>query len=333
MRVAIIGAGRMGTKRAAALGMDDQLVYVCDKDQDKASALAIKYGASFTLNSRDIVQSKDVDVVIISVINKYVAQIATEMLRSGKHILCEKPLGINSKESLLIIEQAQQSGKLVKTGFNHRFHPAMLKAKEIIDQGVIGSILNMRARYGHGGRPGMENEWRCSKDFCGGGELLDQGIHIIDLCRWFAGSAKEVYGKVLTSFWPIEVEDNAFFQIFFSNNVVAQCHVSWTNWRNIFSFEIHGTGGYVVIKGLGGNYGPETLEFGERKEDGGKPEIQCFEYPTEDISWVREWETFKDTIGVDEEIIGNGEDGLVANQLVEAIYRSNNLNAPVTLSR
>ena len=109
-----------------------------------------------------------------------------------------------------MVQTASQNGFVLKTGFNHRFHPALWKAKELLEQGVIGKCFNIRARYGHGGRAGMEKEWRSSKELCGGGELLDQGVHTIDLIRWFGGEITEVYGKVETKFWDMEVEDNAF---------------------------------------------------------------------------------------------------------------------------
>jgi len=215
------------------------------------------------------------------------------------------------------------STQILKTGFNHRFHPAVWKAKELIDSGKIGKVFNIRARYGHGGRAGMEKEWRASKDLCGGGELLDQGVHIIDLIRWFGGEISEVYGSVGTKFWDMEVEDNAFVILKSINNVTSSFHVSWTNWKNIFSFEIFGTDGYLKIEGLGGSYGPETLEIGIRKKEGGRPEIEFLEFKSEDISWEMEWNEFKSAISENRQVIGSGYDGLKANEVINAIYISN----------
>ncbi|SVE04554.1 uncharacterized protein METZ01_LOCUS457408, partial [marine metagenome] len=214
MNVAIVGAGLIGKKRAASLKKNDRLLIVCDINEIIAKKSAHEFSTNYTDNVKDIINNSSIDIVIISVINKYAAQITTDMLLSGKSVLCEKPLGRNVKESQAILSAAEKSGKIVKTGFNHRFHPAIIKAKELLEQQAIGTILNIRSRYGHGGRPGMEQEWRCSKELCGGGELLDQGVHIIDLCRWFtAGEIAQVYGKTYTSFWKIDVEDNAFFSL------------------------------------------------------------------------------------------------------------------------
>ena len=168
----------------------------------------------------------------------------------------------------------------------------------------------------------MEREWRASKDLCGGGELLDQGVHVVDLCRWFAGDIKSVFGTAKTKFWPMEVEDCAFVYMESLSGVDIQFNVSWTNWRNIFSFEIFGTEGYLRMEGLGGSYGTETLEYGKRKPHGGVPEIEVYEFPGEDVSWQNEWAEFKSAIEEHRQPIGNGVDGMKANQIVQAIYKS-----------
>ena len=333
MKLAIIGAGLIGNKRAQALDENDSLIIVCDNNDKKAQELAVDYGADFTENYIDVSRNKAVDVVIISVINKYILPIAIEMLENGKYILCEKPLGRNVKESRVILSAAEKNNKIVKTGFNHRFHPAVMKAKELIENDSIGELINIRARYGHGGRPGMEQEWRCSKELCGGGELIDQGVHLIDLCRWFTDKdVDQVYGKTYRSFWESDVEDNAFFHLEFDGNILAQCHVSWTNWKNIFSFEIFGKDGYIKIKGLGGSYGKETLEVGYRQPTGGIPAIEHFEFDDEDTSWSLEWQEFKQAIEENKEPSGSGNDGYEANVIIDAIYKSNDLNKPVSVN-
>jgi len=332
LNIAIIGAGLIGNKRASALDKSDKLISVCDKNITKAKKMADIYSANFTDNFQDVC-TQDIDIAIIAVVNKYAVTIADKMLASNKHILCEKPLGRNADESNSILAAAEKSGKIIKTGFNHRFHPAIMKTKRLLENKEIGKIINIRTRYGHGGRPGMEKEWRCSKELCGGGELIDQGVHIIDLCRWFANSeVKNVYGKTYTSFWKIDVEDNAFFNLELTGGVFAQCHVSWTNWKNIFSFEIFGNSGYIINEGLGGSYGTETLEVGYRKSEGGAPAIERFEFSQNDNSWSLEWHDFKDAIISNREPNGSGKDGLSANKVVDAIYKANELNKPISIN-
>jgi len=332
MKVAIVGAGLIGAKRAEAVIQVSDLKLICDVDSKKVKDLSDNYNVAFCTGYKEVVNDNRIEVVIVATTNKFLTPISVASLNADKHVLCEKPLGRNLSESRQIADSAKAAEKIVKTGFNHRFHPAIMKAKRLVDFGEIGSIINIRARYGHGGRPGYENEWRCDKDISGGGELLDQGVHLIDLCRWFSGNVKEVYGKTLTTYWPIAVEDNAFFLLNHKNDVISQCHVSWTNWENIFSFEIFGTDGFIHIDGLGGSYGVETLSVGVRNADGGAPTIKKESFPGPDESWRLEWENFVHAIR--DGVVPNGslEDGVEANRVVDAIYESSRLNKPVFLT-
>ena len=264
MNIGIIGCGLIGTKRAIALDKESTLVACCDTDFDIATDFAQKFSCKPFSDHIDLIANTDCDIVIVAVVNKYLKDIVVDALRQNKHVVAEKPLGRNVAESESMVRAAAESGTVLKTGFNHRYHPAIREAKRLYDEGRIGDCLTVRARYGHGSRPGMEKEWRSSKELCGGGELLDQGVHVIDLIRWFAGEIREVYGKAETLFWDINVEDNAFAILKTERGVRASFHVSWTNWRNVFSFEVSGTKGYLSVQGLGGSYGPETLELGIR---------------------------------------------------------------------
>jgi predicted dehydrogenase len=214
-------------------------------------------------------------------------------------------------------------------GFNHRFHPAIFTAKKLFERGRIGKILFIRARYGHGGRLGMEKEWRFQKDISGGGELLDQGVHLIDLSRWFAGEFKEVYGITDSKFWNTELEDNAF-AILRNEKTTVLFHVSATNWKNIFSFEIFGDRGFLIIEGLGRSYGEETLTIGKRRPKFGVPEIEVIKFP-EDPSWKNEWENFLGALTKRRKLLGDGRDGLMANLIVGAIYKSSKTRKVVKL--
>jgi len=322
--VAIIGAGLIGKKRASALANFDncRLVAVADINPDSAYSLASQFNADFDTEWNKIVRRKDVDIVIVSTLNKFIAPASIESLESNKHVLSEKPLGRDSHEAEKILDAAKKNGKIVKTGFNHRFHPAVSQAKKIADQGQIGKIIFIRARYGHGGRPGYEKEWRANKDLCGGGELLDQGVHVVDLFRWFAGDFDEAFGYIQTCFWDMQVEDNAFAM--FKNNagVIATMHTSWTQWKNLFSFEVFGDKGYLIIEGLGGSYGIETLKIGRRKIEGGKPDEEIEKFSGPDISWQEEWREFIQAIENNKEPIGNGWDGYQANRMIGAVYES-----------
>lgn len=331
MEIAIVGCGLIGKKRAAALRPQDRIVACCDTNSQVADMFANAFGCKSYTDHRKLLAETTGEALVVAVVNKFGADVAVDALNAGRHILAEKPLGRNVREAERIEDAAKSNKRIVKTGFNHRFHPAVWKAKSISDSGAIGTLLSIRARYGHGGRPGMENEWRSSKDLCGGGELLDQGVHVIDLCRWFAGEMKTVFGVVRTKFWDIEVEDNAFVYMQSRGGADIQFNVSWTNWKNIFSFEVFGTEGYLNIKGLGGSYGPETLEYGRRRREGGRPDIEVMEFPAEDISWRDEWLEFCRAVDENRAPVGDSHDGLKANEIIEAIYRSAGEGKPVPI--
>ncbi len=347
MNVAIIGCGLIGKKRASALTTDDTLVSCCDNDQNVLEQFSTQFSCKPYIDYRSLIAESKCEAVVVAVVNKYAKDIVEQLLRSGRHVLAEKPLGRNAQEARDMVELSSASlqlrrsqdkvdsksliGPILKTGFNHRFHPAIMSAKKRADAGDVGKILSIRGRYGHGGRPGMEKEWRASKDLCGGGEMLDQGVHLIDLIRWFGGDIASVMGKVETKFWNMEVEDSAFAVLTTIQNVTASINVSWYNWKNIFSFEIFGTEGYLRIEGFGGSYGRESLEFGRRNKQGGRPTVETLEFPQEDLSWNEEWKEFKASIHQHREPVGNGIDGLRANEVVHAIYESNRLKREVAL--
>ena len=330
MIVGIIGCGLIGRKRAVALCNDDTLGYCYDSNIEVGKRFALDFDCELCYSSEDLIEKKNVDIIIISVINKYVKDIAILALKNNKHVLIEKPMGKNIDESIIINSHINNS--IVKVGFNLRFHPAIIKSKDKINNKEIGKILFMRVHYGHGSRVGMEKEWRASRDLCGGGELLDQGVHIVDLCRYFLekDDIEKVYGKVSTKFWNIEVEDNSFVHLVSYSGVDIQMVVSWTTWKNTFSFEIYGDKGYLKMNGLGGSYGEESLETGIRPDGGGIPTITKELFDTDD-SWIKEWKEFKNSIIENKNPNGNAEDGMIANLIIHSIYESSIKNKEIYL--
>ncbi len=331
MRIAIVGCGLIGGKRAAALSPDDHLVACCDARNDAAEKMASDYQCHAFTDYKAMLAEIDCDAVVVAVINKFIQPVVIAALESGRHALAEKPLGRNAQEAQSMADKAREKNLILKTGFNHRFHPAVWQAHQMAAEGKIGPLLFVRGRYGHGGRPGMEKEWRSSPDLCGGGELLDQGVHLIDLSRWFCGDMARVFGTVKTKYWPIEVEDNAFVQMESRSGIDVQLQVSWCNWKNIFCLELFGRDGYLMIEGLGGSYGTETLTWGVRKPEGGRPEIRSWEFPGPDQSWQAEWREFSAAIAEHRPAIGSGRDGWEANRIIQAIYRSYQLKCQVEL--
>src|SRR5690606_1168434 len=212
---------------------------------------------------------------VVATPNGYLREIGCAALRSGKHVLLEKPMGRNLAEALSLAEAARESGRILKIGFNHRYHPGLARAMELVRAGEIGRVVTIRARYGHGSRPGCETEWRADPELAGGGELTDQGVHIADLIHGVAGLPERAVAFLQTAVWRIEpLEDNAHGLFRFADGAVAQLHVSMTQWRNLFSFEVYGETGSAAVEGLGGSYGPERFTLARRNLRGGVPEIE-----------------------------------------------------------
>lgn len=291
MNVGIIGCGLIGTKRAAHVA-SHKVVAVCDIDATKAQALAARVGARVEPDAKSLCGASDVDVVIIATTHDQLAGFAVEALRVGKHVLLEKPGACRPEEFDAVRAAARASGRIVRVGYNHRFHPALRRAREIVDSGVLGPLMFIRGRYGHGGRLGYEKEWRADESKSGGGEAIDQGVHLIDLSRWFLGDFPYVQGYAPTYFWKMSVEDNAFMLLRTSAGQTAFLHATWTEWKNMFSMEIYGRDGKLQIDGLGGSYGQESLIYYRMLPQMGPPETQKWEYPGGDESWRVEFEHF-----------------------------------------
>ena len=342
MKVGIVGCGLIGKRRAQIVhqSSNDEVIILADVDQTWADKLAEEVGGQATTDWEEVVFREDLDVVVVATPNKYLMPVTVIALENGKHVLCEKPPGRNFTETEQMVDAARKSGHVLKIGFNHRHHPAIWKAHEVCHQGEIGPIMYGRAIYGHGGRPGYEKEWRADADLSGGGELLDQGVHIIDLLRWFMGNFQEVAGFVDTYHWDLgffspqtmhyasldknnpQLEDNAFAQLRTANGQIAQLHTSWTQWKNRFSFEVFGHDGYVRIEGLGGSYGMETLTIGKRRPESGPPVEEVIEFPGPDLSWQLEWEEFISGIREGRQPLASGEESLATMRTIAAIYES-----------
>ena len=312
LRVALIGAGRFGAKRARAIASHQQsrLIVVADRLLESAQALAQECGCDAEMDWRRAAARDDVDAVVVSMPTQMLGEAGLFAIQSGKHTLVEKPFGRTAEEARALVEAARASNVRLKVGYNHRFHPAIRRAHELFLQGVIGGPLFLRCVYGHGGRPGYDREWRTQAKVSGGGELLDQGVHALDLLRWFAGEFEEAAAMVSTSFWPIApAEDNVFALLRASRGAIAELHASWTYWKNTFSLEVFGERGYLRVGGLGGSYGVESLCLGVREELGEVPREQSFVFTGPDESLAREWDEFADAALQGSHHEGRGEGG------------------------
>jgi predicted dehydrogenase len=319
--VAVVGAGLVGSRRAACAADQSRLEVVADIDEARAVELAGRHGARHTTRWEAAVSDAAVDVVAVCTPNKFLAPIAIAALEAGKHVLCEKPMGRNATEATEIAAAARAAGRVLKVGFTLRFHPAIRRAHDLCVQGALGPLFFIHAVYGHGGRPGYEKEWRGNPKLAGGGELLDQGVHLLDLSRWFLGDVEVIAAITPRWHWAVApLEDNAFMFLRGGGGEVANLHTSWTMWKNRFSFEVLGRDGYARIDGLGGAYGVESLTVGRRKTEGGVPDETLTTFGAPDRSWEADWRDLIDCIeeGRSPEVDAGG--GLAAMELVDEVY-------------
>jgi predicted dehydrogenase len=320
--VGIVGCGLIGQKRAGALG-PARLVACADLDLPRAEALARNYpGAVATAEWRTILDRSDIDIVVVSTTNDSLAEVSLAAVLAGKHVLVEKPAGRHSGELESLIAATRGSSVLVRVGFNHRYHPALLKAHQLFEDNLLGELMFVRGRYGHGGRIGYEKEWRANPSASGGGELIDQGVHLIDLSRWFLGNFSDVDGFAHTYFWKMPVDDNGFMVLKTPARQVAFLHVSCTEWKNLFSLEIYGVDAKLHVEGLGGSYGVERLTYYRMLPEMGPPETTIWEYPMKDTSWEVEFTEYLEDIRLARQPSSNLNDAYEALKIVEKIYES-----------
>jgi predicted dehydrogenase len=322
MNIGIIGCGLIGTKRADSIASlkGHTIKMVASSTLDDAKVLGEKYNCLYTQDWKKVVNDRDIDIVIVSTTNDWLTPISIEAIKNSKHVIVEKPVARNPAELQNLIDVACKSNVKVKVGFNHRFHPAIKKARELIKEGVIGELMFVRARYGHGGRKGYESEWRSIPEIVGGGEVLDQGIHIIDLSRVFLGEFSQVIGFVDTFFWDRKPEDNGFMIMRTPTGKIAQLSASCTQWKNLFSFEIFGKTGQINIDGLGRSYGVETLTLYKMKPEMGIPDKSVYEFPGEDESWRLEFEDLVNSIEHGTPLDGDLKDSVESMKIVFSLY-------------
>ncbi|MGE3342172.1 MAG: Gfo/Idh/MocA family protein [Vicinamibacterales bacterium] len=324
VRVGIIGWGRVGRLRAQLVHDHPALQLTAAYDPDPA---AVPDGA-VRAASRDEVLA-NCDAVFVCTSNDATADAVVAALEAGRHVFCEKPPGRSLAEVRRMRDAAARAPDLrVKFGFNHRYHEGILDALALVQGGRFGRIMWLRGVYGKAGGPGFEKAWRNRRESAGGGILLDQGIHMVDLFRLFGGDFDEVKSFVGTSFWPIEVEDNAFAIMRNRHNQVAMLHSSSTHWKHQFLLEIFLSEGYLAVSGIlsgSASYGRETLITARRQVDSsdgtlGRPREEMTYYD-DDLSWQKEVADFVDCIQQERPVtVGTLDDAYKSMELVFRIY-------------
>lgn len=331
-KIAVVGLGGMGRRWAKVANLHEAscVKLIIDSDSNKLEEIKKNLKCDFSSDLESLT-SPEIDAVVISTPNAFLAPITKLALQNDKHVLCEKPAGISYKEIQENIKIGSEKRLTYMVGFNHRFHPAIAMAKRFVSLNIIGKVHFIRGIYGHGGRIGYNKEWRSKPELAGGGELLDQGVHLIDLAFWFLeDNFEKVTGILAKNFWSQTLEDNAFITLQTRSQVTVSLHASWTQWQKKFLWEIFGEKGVISVEGLGGNYGVERLIYRKRHPlTGDLGEKNRFDFPPKkgyedpDISLFSLWNKFIKSIksGDQTRLSPGGEDASRAMKIVEIIYK------------
>ncbi len=336
MKTLIIGYGYMGQIRKAVVDTmpELKLMGVCDPN---LSSRQIDFDCPHYKNYTEAIKQTQPDIVFVCTPNQFSPDICIYALEQGSHVFCEKPPGRNLVDiQRIIIAEQTHPGQKVMFGFNHRHHLAILEAKSIVKAGRMGRIMWLRGLYGKSGgsNQGFEQSWRNDLDISGGGILLDQGIHMLDLFRFFCGDFQEIHSMLTTAYWNIHVEDNAFVLLRNNQGQIAQLHSSATFWKHTFRLEIGLEGGYLIIQGLlskSGSYGRETLIIGRKPklyEDiaVGNPREETV-YFDKDLSWQVQVQEFITCIKTDRPISDSSTlDALEVMQIINTVYQQANVD-------
>lgn len=328
LKIGIAGFGKIGQIRALELSKNKHTVLKAIFDINRPSILDTNI---IFCNSFDELLTQDIDAVFICTFNNVLAEYTTKALKTGKHVFCEKPPARTSEELKSVIETEESTNLILKYGFNHRYHYSVMEAKKIIDSGNMGKLLWLRGVYGKAGSIDYDKNWRNYREYSGGGILIDQGIHMLDLMRYFSNQDfVHINSFITNSYWNIEAEDNAFAIMQSNAKVTAMLHSSATQWKHKFLLEMCFEEGYINLDGiLSGtrSYAPEKLIIGRREFEDitfamGKPKETTTWFENDD-SWKLEIDEFINAI-LGKSTIQNGtsKDAFETLKLVERIYEN-----------
>lgn len=298
IKMGIIGLGKMGGIRAQTIRENDLSLLISGTDPDPP---AKGFDDMQLLPDYQSVIDSGVDAVLVCTPNRFIPDVVSAALDAGKHVFCEKPPGRNVDDIEQIMQAEKRNpGLILKFGFNHRYHNGIMEAKKVVESRKYGKVLWMRGVYGKAEGSGNPNDWRLDPSLSGGGILLDQGIHMLDLFRHFCGEFSEIKSMCTTAYWDIPVEDNAFVLLRNKQGQIAMLHSSFTQWKHRFTLEICLEDGYVVVDGMPSttrSYRDEWFIQGRRHTGiaiGNPPEESVF--CNVDLSWELELKEFVDCI-------------------------------------
>ncbi len=330
MRVGIVGFGVVGKKRFKSISANTSYKIVAISDSNKIAKDSIPSGIGIFTDFKDLISKAEIDIIFISLPNQFASEAVILSLKKGFHVFCEKPPSRTLQELLEVKKCSEENPHLkLMYGFNHRFHLSVEEAKSIINNRSLGKIINMKGVYGKSQMISFnQTDWRTRRKESGGGILLDQGIHMLDLIRYLSEETfEDIFSFIDNAFWNFDVEDNAYVLMKSLNGVVAQLHSSATQWRHVFNLEITLQKGSLVLGGLltgSKSYGEETLKIitSDPQKDDGQPNESILKYD-EDVSWDEEIKYFALALENDSIIKrGNIDDAIETMLLIESIYKA-----------
>ena len=327
LKVGIAGYGIVGKRRHIFINEHPNLEVVAVCDQNFKETFSQKKGITYYNNTASLI-NENLDILFVCLTNNVAAEVTIAGLKNGFHVFCEKPPGMSVEDIQKVIEVEKQHPTLkLKYGFNHRYHESIKKALQVIQSGELGQVINLRGVYGKSRIIPFSGGWRSKRDLAGGGILLDQGIHMVDLMRLFCGEFIEVKSFISNDYWNHDVEDNAYALLKDKSGRIAMLNSTATQWQHKFNLDVTLTQGYIELSGIlsgSKSYGEEKIVIGKRDEesDNGQMESSSIKF-LQDNSWKEEIFEFADAIINNKKIdSGSSLDALETMKLVFNIYYS-----------
>ena len=345
MRFGLVGAGEIGRIRADALrrSRDCSLSAVADRDSARAGSAAGAHGAAALDDFRELISRDDVDAVAVSTPPDSHEEIALAALEAGKHVLCEKPLAPNVAACRRMVEAARRRGLVLATGFCQRYFPAVRFIKQTAASGEIGELTHVRAYTGHLGLSEFREAWMYDKKVVGGGALMDNGMHIIDLVSHLLGDISEVYGAASNAVWQLDgAEDHGVALLRGRAGKTATIEAAWNEWRGYrFSIEAYGDRGMARA-----SYGPMFAMAVYLERPGVVRRRKSHLYPlvflreqwygwqsTVRTAFIEEFRDFKRLTRGEAALAADGAAGLRAVEIAHGVYESQAERRPVAVGR